>query len=184
VAWPSPALLTSKICQELLTDPSLQQQERRVKNAVPIQVLPRRIIEFDEGSHCSIRRPSFAEVLEFPFGFPAGIFDRFTLFSLGQTETVCLRRTDELGRRNICGAWLLVLRRDAMNETTTEPINFVSLYRRAFEEFGTSALWSSKPVPDPTPADALAITHSLRVEGNLEARLLAEQIERLCRAAL
>jgi hypothetical protein len=71
-----------------------------------------------------------------------------------------------------------------MNEPTTEPINFVSLYRRAFEEFGTSALWSSKPVPDPTPSDALAITHSLRVEGNLDARLLAEQIERLCRAAL
>ena len=71
-----------------------------------------------------------------------------------------------------------------MNDPTTEPINFVSLYRRAFEEFGTSALWSSKPVPDPTPADALAITHSLRVEGNLESRHLAEQIERLCRAAV
>jgi hypothetical protein len=71
-----------------------------------------------------------------------------------------------------------------MNDPTIEPIDFVSLYRRAFEEFGASALWSSKPVSDPTPADALAITHSLRVEGNLEARQLAEQIERLCRAAL
>jgi hypothetical protein len=71
-----------------------------------------------------------------------------------------------------------------MNDQTTEPTDFVSLYRRAFEEFGTSALWSSKPVPDPTPADALAITHSLRVEGNLKARHLAEQIERLCRATL
>ena len=65
-----------------------------------------------------------------------------------------------------------------MDHPTTEPIDFVTLYRRAFEEFGTSALWSSKPVPDPTPADALAITHSLRVEGNLEARRLAERIER------
>jgi len=60
----------------------------------------------------------------------------------------------------------------------------VNLYHRTFEEFGASALWSSKPVPDPTPADALAITRSLRVEGNLEARRLAEQIERLCHAAL
>ena len=44
--------------------------------------------------------------------------------------------------------------------------------------------WSGKPVPDPTPADALAITHSLRVEGNLRARRLAEEIEQACRAAL
>jgi hypothetical protein len=71
-----------------------------------------------------------------------------------------------------------------MNEPTTEPTDLVSLYRRAFEEFGASALWSSRPVPDPTPADALAITRSLRIEGDLKARLLAEQIERLCRAAL
>ncbi len=71
-----------------------------------------------------------------------------------------------------------------MNDPTTEPQDLVNLYHRAFEEFGVSALWSSKPVPDPTPADALAITHSLRVEGNLEARRLAEQIERLCHAAL
>jgi hypothetical protein len=70
---------------------------------------------------------------------------------------------------------------------TTEPPgpqNFASLYRRAFEQFGTSALWSSKAVPDSTPADALAITRSLRVEGNLQARHLAEQIEQACRAAL
>ena len=51
--------------------------------------------------------------------------------------------------------------------------DFVSLYRRAFEQFGVSALWSSRPVSNPTPADALAITRSLRVEGNLQARLLA-----------
>ena len=73
---------------------------------------------------------------------------------------------------------------EAMNDPTKEPEDLVKLYHRAFEEFGASALWSSKPVPDPTPADALAITHSLRVEGNLEARRLAEQIERLCHAAL
>jgi hypothetical protein len=71
-----------------------------------------------------------------------------------------------------------------VNDPTTEREDWVNLYYRAFEEFGVSALWSSKPVPDPTPADALAITHSLRVEGNLEARRLAEQIERLCHAAV
>lgn len=57
------------------------------------------------------------------------------------------------------------------------------LYRRAFADFGASALWSSRPVPDPTPADALAITSSLRVEGDLRARRLAEQIEQACRRA-
>jgi hypothetical protein len=71
-----------------------------------------------------------------------------------------------------------------MREPTLQPVDFVSLYRRAFEEFGASALWSSRPVPDPTPADALAITYTLRVEGDLQARRLAEQIEQACRAAL
>ena len=57
-----------------------------------------------------------------------------------------------------------------------------TLYRRAFAEFGQSSLWSSQPVGTPTPGDALAITHSLRVEGSLAARRLAEQIEAACRA--
>lgn len=67
---------------------------------------------------------------------------------------------------------------------TTPPENFASLYRRAFQEFGAMALWSSRPVPNPTPADAMAITRSLRVEGTLEARRLAERIERGFRAAV
>jgi hypothetical protein len=57
------------------------------------------------------------------------------------------------------------------------------LYRQAFAEYGARALWSSRPVDKPTPADALAITESLRVEGDLNARRLAERIEALCRAA-
>jgi hypothetical protein len=69
-----------------------------------------------------------------------------------------------------------------ISEPTPEQ-DFVTLYRRAFEEFGAAALWSSKPVCDPTPADALAITYSLRLEGDLQARKLAEQIEQACRAA-
>jgi hypothetical protein len=71
-----------------------------------------------------------------------------------------------------------------MREPTPPPADFARLYRRAFEEFGASALWSSRAVPDPTPADALAITYTLRVEGDLLARHLAEQIEQACRAAL
>jgi hypothetical protein len=68
---------------------------------------------------------------------------------------------------------------------TSEPIPaFIHLYRRAFEEFGASALWSSRPVPDPSPADAMAITYSLRVEGDMQARRLAEQIEKACRAII
>ena len=70
-----------------------------------------------------------------------------------------------------------------MNTLPNQP-EFVRLYERAFKEFGTMALWSSRPIPDPTPADALAITRSLRVEGNLEARRLAEEIEQACHAAV
>jgi len=57
------------------------------------------------------------------------------------------------------------------------------LYRQAFAEYGAVALWSSRPVRNPTSADALAITRSLRVEGDLGARRLAERIEELCRNA-
>ena len=70
-----------------------------------------------------------------------------------------------------------------MNTKTTEP-DITSLYQRAFKDHGALALWSSAPVPDPTPEDALAITRSLRVEGNRQSRLLAEQIERACRATV
>jgi hypothetical protein len=62
-------------------------------------------------------------------------------------------------------------------ERETVSGDLANLYRRAFAEFGASALWSSRPVADPTAEDALAITRSLRVEGNLEARRLAEEIE-------
>ena len=60
----------------------------------------------------------------------------------------------------------------------------VRLYHQAFAEFGSRALWSSQAADDPTLAAALSITESLRVEGNREARRLAERIEELCRAAL
>jgi hypothetical protein len=71
-----------------------------------------------------------------------------------------------------------------MTARPEDTADFASLYRLAFEVFGPSALWSSRPVPNPTAADALAITKSLRVEGNLEERRLAEKIEQACRAAV
>jgi len=36
----------------------------------------------------------------------------------------------------------------------------------------------------PQPEDALVIARALRIEGNLDARRLAEQIEQACRAAV
>jgi hypothetical protein len=57
------------------------------------------------------------------------------------------------------------------------------LYRRAFAEYGSEALWNMRPIGNPTPADALAITRSLRTHGGMDGRRLAEQIEKLCRAA-
>ncbi len=54
----------------------------------------------------------------------------------------------------------------------TEPApqqdNFQSLYRSAFKEFGARALWSMRPVDDPTPADALAIAQALRTHGGMD----------------
>ena len=70
-----------------------------------------------------------------------------------------------------------------MSIEPTEPEDFSILYRRAFTEYGTRALCNMRPVDDPTPADALAITKALRTHGSMEGRRLAEQIERLCRAA-
>ena len=71
----------------------------------------------------------------------------------------------------------------SMSPEPPQSDDFASLYRCAFKEYGASALWSSRPMPNPTPEDALAITWSLRVEGDMNARRLAEQIEKACRAA-
>jgi len=57
-----------------------------------------------------------------------------------------------------------------------------ALYRRAFREFGTIALWNMRPAQPATAADALAITKALRTHGTMDGRRLAEQIEELCRA--
>jgi hypothetical protein len=70
-----------------------------------------------------------------------------------------------------------------MRKDQALPDDFASLYRRAFREHGCRALWNVRQVENPTLDDALAITQSLRIEGNLDARRLAEQIEKACRAS-
>ena len=69
----------------------------------------------------------------------------------------------------------------AMNDAPPKQ-EFVKLYRRAFAEYGTQALWNMRPIEDPSRSDALAITKALRTHGGKSGRRLAERIERLCRA--
>jgi hypothetical protein len=67
---------------------------------------------------------------------------------------------------------------------TTDPANppdFATLYRRAFAEYGALALWNMRSLAAPTPEDALVVARALRLEANLQARRLAEQIEQACR---
>ena len=71
-----------------------------------------------------------------------------------------------------------------MSEEQTEHQDYASLYRRAFVQFGTHALWNKRVLDDPTPADALVVARALRIEGDRQARRLAEQIEQACRATL
>ena len=63
-----------------------------------------------------------------------------------------------------------------MNDTPETEDNFANLYRRAFAQYGTQALWNMRPSADPTPSDALAITKALRTHGGMEGRRLAEQM--------
>jgi hypothetical protein len=62
--------------------------------------------------------------------------------------------------------------------------DFASLYRRAFVDYGTHALWNMRTLEDPSKEDALVVARALRIEGNREARRLAEKIEQACRATL
>jgi hypothetical protein len=61
--------------------------------------------------------------------------------------------------------------------------DFESLYRRAFAEYGTRALWNKRMLEKPTPEDALVVARALRIEGDRNARRLAEQLEQACRRA-
>ena len=62
------------------------------------------------------------------------------------------------------------------------PSDVVGLYRRAFAEFRSRALWNIGEFEEPTVEQVLAITRQLRTEGNMNARRLAEQIEEAARA--
>ena len=53
-----------------------------------------------------------------------------------------------------------------MNGQTTEPADFVNLYRRAFMVYGTQALWNKRLLEKPTPEDALVVARALRIEGD------------------
>lgn len=77
-----------------------------------------------------------------------------------------------------------MLRKSSMADALPQPDDFVSLYRRAFTEYGTVALWNKRMIEEPTPEDAIVIARALRIEGDREARKLAEQIEKACRATL
>jgi hypothetical protein len=69
---------------------------------------------------------------------------------------------------------------------TAEPLQpeFESLYHRAFAHYRLRALWNVREIEHPSAEEAMTIARNLRVEGDLSARRLAEQIERACRAAL
>jgi hypothetical protein len=60
----------------------------------------------------------------------------------------------------------------------------VGLYRRAFAQYRSRALWNIREFEDPTPRQILAITRQLRTEGDMSARRLAEEIEEAARAYL
>ena len=71
-----------------------------------------------------------------------------------------------------------------MSDDRPHSEDYVRLYRQAFREFGTRCLWNSRALDRPTPDDALAVARALRVHGDRSSRLLAEQLELACRAAL
>ena len=62
-----------------------------------------------------------------------------------------------------------------------QPADFTSLYRQAFAQYGTRALWNKRLLEKPTPEDALVVARALRIEGDRAARRLAEGIEEACR---
>jgi hypothetical protein len=71
-----------------------------------------------------------------------------------------------------------------MNEQPTQPADFLRLYQEAFQKFGAQALWNKRFLEKPQPEDALVIARALRIEGDRNARRLAEEIEQACRAAV
>ena len=73
---------------------------------------------------------------------------------------------------------------DSMMPAESPQPEFENLYHRAFADYRLRALRNVRELDHPSAEEALTITRNLRVEGDLTARRLAEQIERACRAAL
>jgi hypothetical protein len=71
----------------------------------------------------------------------------------------------------------------SMSTAPEQSEDFAQLYRQAFAAFSVRALWNKRQLDAPTPEDALVVARALRLEGNREARTLAERIESACRAA-
>jgi hypothetical protein len=71
-----------------------------------------------------------------------------------------------------------------MNNQASSPLDYRALYQRAFDDFGSIALWNKARLADPSPEHALVIARALRTEGNRLARALAEEIETAARAAI
>jgi len=70
-----------------------------------------------------------------------------------------------------------------MSSESPQSEDYAALYRRAFRDYRTRALWNKRELETPMPEDALVIARALRIEGDRSARQLAEQIERACRAS-
>ena len=70
-----------------------------------------------------------------------------------------------------------------MSAEAVQP-EYVILYRLAFAEYGSHALWNLRSFETPSLEDALVVARALRTEGDLAARRLAERIEQACHAAV
>jgi len=67
---------------------------------------------------------------------------------------------------------------------TTERLREIEhLYRQAFADYGAVALWNMKPVENPTPGAALAITSALRTYGSMDGRRGWPNISSVCVAS-
>lgn len=70
-----------------------------------------------------------------------------------------------------------------MSSGDAQSEELLTLYRRAFAEYKSQALWNMRSFEHPTPDDALVVARRLRLDGDMPARFLAEEIERACSAS-
>ncbi len=69
-------------------------------------------------------------------------------------------------------------------EVADRDSKLTEFYRRAFAAHRTRALWNLRQFDVPTVEQALLVARHLRVEGDMQARRLAEQIEKAASADL